>query len=100
RADLFAMKLLQTALNYAKRIRGMKIAPRGPNTSTETGEKSHERSGERRAVPALTAGDRPGRRGSRDAQARPAGRGRSAPHRRGSAEALFITGTPRACRTF
>ena len=59
-------------LNGAKRLCGMKIAPLRPHTSTETGEDGHDRSAERRAVPALTAGDRPSRGGRRDAQARPA----------------------------
>src|SRR3989442_11197404 len=76
----------------------MKIAPLGPHTSTETGENSHERSGDHRAVPALPAGDRPGRGGRRDAQARPAGRDCCAPPRGGRAEALFIPGPPRAGR--
>src|SRR5215218_5838300 len=90
------MLLDTTLLNGATRLRGMKIAPLGLHTSTETGEKSYDRSAERRAVSALTAGDRSGRGGRRDAQARPAGRHCCAPPRRGSAEALCMPGPPRA----
>jgi hypothetical protein len=42
-----------TLLNGATRLRGMKIAPLVLHTNTETGEKSHDRSAERRAVSAL-----------------------------------------------
>src|SRR5919206_5333095 len=77
---------------------GMKIASLGPHTSTEIGEKHHDRSAERRAVAALPAGDRPGRGGHRAAQARAADRHCCAPPRGGSAEALCMPGPPRAGR--
>src|SRR4029450_13540440 len=41
-----------TLLHGAKRLPGMKIAPLGLHTSTETGEKHHDRRAERRAVAA------------------------------------------------
>src|SRR5436853_1598143 len=85
-------------LHGATRLRGMKIAPLGLHTRTETGEKIHDRSAERRAVSALTAGDRSGRGGNRDAQARPADRHGCAPPRSGSAEVLCMPGPPRAGR--